>query len=94
MDLIRQVPAIAAVAALLVASLAWLRRHGLIRPAGGAWQQAIPRHLESLDRLSLTPQHSLHLVRLGGRAYLVGSSPAGINLLASSDWKPYEEQSQ
>jgi flagellar biogenesis protein FliO len=91
MDWIRQVLAVAAVVTLLVASLAWLRRRGLVRPAsGGTWPRR-PRHLESLDRLSLSPQHSLHLVRLGGRAVLVGRSPSGITLLASTEWRAQEE---
>jgi flagellar biogenesis protein FliO len=94
MDLTRQLLGIAAVMALLIASLAWLRRRGLAKPMSGPWQRARTRHLESLDRLSLTPQHSLHLVRMGGRAFLLGRSPAGVNLLASSDWRPEEAQNR
>jgi flagellar biogenesis protein FliO len=33
--------------------------------------------------LSLTPQHSLHLVRVADRTLLVGLSPQGCNLLES-----------
>jgi flagellar biogenesis protein FliO len=36
-----------------------------------------------IDRLALTPQHSLHLVRLADRTLLVGLSPQGCNLLES-----------
>ena len=53
-----------------------------------------PRGLEPVDRLSLTPQHSLHLVRMGGRMILVGRSPSGITLLASDEWRPGEETVQ
>ena len=91
MDLIRQVVVITAMMTLLVVSLAWLRRRGLARPTAGPWQRNRPRHLESLDRLALTPQHSLHLVRMGKRAFLVGRSPAGLSLLASSEWRPEED---
>jgi flagellar biogenesis protein FliO len=91
MDWIRQVLAIATVGILLAASLAWLRRRGLWRPAGnGTWRRR-PRQLELVDRLSLTSQHSLHLVRLGERAILVGRSPSGITLLSSSKWSPQED---
>lgn len=38
--------------------------------------------LERLDRLTLSPQHSIHLVRVAGRALLLGVSPAGIQVLA------------
>jgi flagellar biogenesis protein FliO len=37
--------------------------------------------MERIERLMLSPQHSLHLVRVAGRALLVGVSPAGIQVL-------------
>jgi flagellar biogenesis protein FliO len=37
--------------------------------------------IERLERVVLSPQHSLHLVRVAGRALLVGVSPAGIQVL-------------
>jgi flagellar biogenesis protein FliO len=55
---------------------------------GRVWLRPVKgRALEQVDRLALTPQHSLHLVRLGGRALLIGRSPAGIALLDSSEWR-------
>jgi hypothetical protein len=39
--------------------------------------------MECLERLRLGPQHTLHLVRLGDRAMLVASSPAGCSLVES-----------
>jgi flagellar biosynthetic protein FliO len=39
--------------------------------------------LEIVDRLPLTPQHSLHLVRWADRTLLIGLSPTGCNLLES-----------
>lgn len=65
-------------AALAAGSLASLwRRKGLgaARTAGRGLQ------LERLERLALSPQHSLHLVRVAGRALLLGVSPAGIQVL-------------
>jgi flagellar biogenesis protein FliO len=39
------------------------------------------RSLEALERLALTPQHSLHLVRIGGREVVVATYPQGCVLL-------------
>lgn len=79
MDVLQQIAAVTAVLALLAATLWWLRRRGFAgvplvrRPAG--------RKLECLERLPLSPQHTLHLVRLGDRALVVASSPSGCALL-------------
>jgi flagellar biogenesis protein FliO len=94
MDWIRQLLAVAAVLALTLASLAWLRRRGWLRLAGPGARAGKLRHLEPVDRLALTPQHSLHLVRMGRRLLLVGRSPSGITLLDSAEWGPEEEASQ
>jgi flagellar biogenesis protein FliO len=40
-----------------------------------------PRQLESIERLPLTPHHSLHLVRVEDRTVLVAVSPGGCSLL-------------
>jgi flagellar biogenesis protein FliO len=86
MEWIRQVLAVSGVLLLLGTGLWYLRRKGLaqygVRPSTGARK----RTLEAVERLPLGPQHSLHLVRLGGRALLVGTSPTGCALLDSSDW--------
>ena len=39
--------------------------------------------MESLERLPLGPQHTLHLVRMGETALLVACSPAGCALVQS-----------
>ena len=78
----RQILAVSGVLLLLAASVWWLRRKGLaVRLPGGGRK----RSMESLERLVLSPQHSLHLVTLGGRALLLGTSPAGCTLLESFD---------
>lgn len=76
-----QMLAVALVAALLAGTLLWLRRKGFGGTAGKLLGIRRPRRLEMLDRLSLTPQHSLHLVRLGNRTLLLGRSPSGLALL-------------
>jgi flagellar biogenesis protein FliO len=79
MDYVGQVVAVAAVLGLLGAVLAWARRRGL----GGLARTGRPggRKLEALERLSLGPQHTLHLVRMGEQALVVACSPAGCAVL-------------
>ncbi len=38
--------------------------------------------LQSEARLALTPQHSLHVVRVGERRYLLSTHPAGLSTIA------------
>jgi len=84
MELVRQIVAVSGVLLLLAGALWWLRRHGVaqVRPRRGGR----PRMLETVDRLALVPQHSLHLVRVGGRGLLVAAGPSGCTLLDSFDW--------
>jgi flagellar biosynthetic protein FliO len=77
-----QLLAILMVLGILCGGLWVLRRKGLVqtnfrRPAT---RNGEPR-LEVLDRLALTPQHSVHLIRIVDRVLLVGLSPGGCNLL-------------
>jgi flagellar biogenesis protein FliO len=79
MEVLQQIVTAAGVLALLAGTLLWLRRRGVVsvlpRRRSGA------RRLDSLERLPLGPQHTLHLVRLGQTALLVSSSPAGCALI-------------
>jgi flagellar biogenesis protein FliO len=92
METIQQSGAVALVLALLLLTLWWLRRRGLTGVAGGLplVRKANSRCLESLERLPLGPQHTLHLVRLGGAALLISASPAGCSLLHRVDWREIE----
>jgi flagellar biogenesis protein FliO len=86
MNWTEQMLAVALVAALLAGTLVWLRRKGFAGTAGNRLRLLRrPRRLEMLDRLSLTPQHSLHLVRLGTRTILLGRSPSGLALLDTAE---------
>jgi flagellar biogenesis protein FliO len=90
MEVIRQVLAVSAVLLLLVFALWWLRRKGLVRHgSGGSRKNA----LQAVERLTLGPQHSLHLVRLAGRGLLVGTSPAGCAVLESFEWASLDSRS-
>ena len=79
-----------AVLGLLAAALGWLRRR-----RGGGWSGAWGggafrrvRRLEAIEHLRLTPQHSLHLVRVEDRAWIVAVGGAGCTLLGSLAWPP------
>ncbi|MCL6507340.1 MAG: flagellar biosynthetic protein FliO [Bryobacteraceae bacterium] len=62
-----------------MAAAGWLA--GLWRAPGRARASGPRTRMERIERLMLSPQHSLHLVRVAGRALLVGVSPAGIQVL-------------
>ena len=84
----QQVLAVSLVLGLLAAGLWWLRRKGLVR-YGPRFSR--PHALQAAERLMLGPQHSLHLVRLGGRGLLVATSPAGCAVLESFEWATLEQ---
>lgn len=86
MEITEQIVAIGAVFALLAAVLWWLRRRGIARFVTGGSKGAAAGPLEGVARLSLGPQHSLHLVRVGGRGVLIGRSPAGLTVIESMGW--------
>jgi flagellar biogenesis protein FliO len=90
MESIRQVMAISGVLLLLGAALWWLRRKGLAQYGGRPSTGARKRNLESVERLALGPQHSLHLVRMAGRALLVATSPTGCAVVESTEWSAIE----
>lgn len=80
MEIARQVSAVMLVFALLAAALWTLRRGGSWRIAQGL-RTPRARSLEAVERLALTPQHSLHLVKIGGREVVVATYPQGCVLL-------------
>ncbi len=72
------------VAAALAAACLTLRKRGNRFPWLNGREK---RHLELLDRLPLTHQHSLHLVALKGRWLAIAVTPQGCQLLESGDDK-------
>jgi len=85
MEAIQQTGAVAAVLALLLLTLWWLRRRGFAGMTLG--RKTTARLMESVERLPLGPQHALHLVRLGESALLISSSPAGCALIHRAGWQ-------
>ena len=81
MEILMQVLSAILVIGSLVLVVWALRRGGFwrLRVAGRKHRQA--RQLESLERLSLSPHHTLHLVRVGGGNILVALYSGGCTLL-------------
>ena len=83
-SLFQQTVAVFVVLALLVATLWFLRAKGVARLRVG-----LPGRLSScklmqvIERVPLTAQHSLHLVRIQDRVILIGVSPSGCNGIES-----------
>ncbi len=89
MELARDVAAVAAVLGLLFAMLKLARRGGFVSAidrARGVWptSKAPEKDLQKLERVTLTPQHSLHLVRFGTRTLVIATHPGGSSVLAES----------
>jgi flagellar biosynthetic protein FliO len=89
MEMFNQIAAVVLVLGLTAGVAWWLRRRGAL-PAGLPRKTAGKR-LESLERLPLGPQQTLHLVRLGEKALLVAATPAGCALLDRVDLRVLEE---
>lgn len=83
METVRQIGAVALVLSLALFAAWRLRRVGLngSAPTLALGRRSRTRRLEILERLALGPQHSLHLVRVGGNTLLIGASPSGCALL-------------
>ncbi len=73
--------AVVALAVFLTRRLPGSRFWRAVRPGGrGRW-------MASVERLSLTPQHTLHLVRVRDRAVLVAAHSRGCQLLGTWPWE-------
>jgi flagellar biogenesis protein FliO len=79
------------VLSLLGGALWWLRRKGMASFAlpGPALNKR--KSIRVVERLALTPQHSLHLVKVEDRTLLIAASPAGCALLESLS-EPVQER--
>ena len=85
MESLQQTIAVFVVLALLGGTLFWLRRKGWAQFSLSAKRGSVSRKIQLIERLPLSAQHSLHLVRVGGRELLIGVSPAGCTVLDHSE---------
>lgn len=85
MDVLRQVFSVLLVFSLLGAVLWLLRRGGRISFQGLAARRALgnSRSMIAVERLQLTPQHTLHLVCIHGREVLVATHPQGCSVITA-----------
>jgi flagellar biosynthetic protein FliO len=81
MELTEQIAMVLAVFALLGALLWFLKRRGLASLNLGPRRGPSGRRIEVLERVPLTPQHVLHLVRVSDKVLLIGTAPSGCTLL-------------
>jgi len=78
MDSIRQMLSVLFVLGLLAGVLWWLRTKGM---ANFTVRRGPGKSLRVIERITLTPQHSLHLVHVSERDILIATSPAGCTIL-------------
>jgi len=81
MEAIQQALVVVFVLGLLGATLYWLRGQGMARFGGKSMGRGAARRMQTIERLALSPQHSLHLVNVSGRVLLIAVSPAGCSVL-------------
>jgi flagellar biogenesis protein FliO len=81
MDVIQPLAAIVFVMALLGGALLLLKKRGgaTFRMPGISGSAA--KRLEVMERVSLGPQHALHLVRVDGRTMVVTTAPGGCQIV-------------
>jgi flagellar biogenesis protein FliO len=66
----------------LAGAFFWLRKKGFVRASAALQRRGSTMRV--IERVHLTPQHSLHLVSLGSRTILVAASPSNCQILDSS----------
>lgn len=92
MEYLQQMLAVLAVFGILGGALWWLRRRGLARfsMTTSRKNQGV---LSQVERLPLSPTHSLHLVRMADRVILIASWPGGCQAIESSPWNQIAQSS-
>ena len=78
MELSEQIAMVLAVFALLGALVWFTKRRGL---ASFAPRRGKIRNLELLERVQLTPQHAIHMVRVSDKVVLIATAPSACVLL-------------
>ncbi len=88
MEIFQQIGAIAFVFSLLGVALWWLRGRNMA--VLGPARPSVSR-LQVIDRVRLTPQHSVHILRAGDRELTIAVHPSGCTLLAETRTAPEEK---
>lgn len=81
MELTEQIGMILAVFVLLGGLLWFAKRRGMATFPIGSRRGGSGKRLEVLERIPLTAQHSLHLVRVSDRTVLIATAPSSCTLL-------------
>jgi len=81
MQLTEQIGMVLLVFGLLGGLLWFAKKRGLAAFPLGARRGGNGRRLEVLERVPLTPQHALHLVRVVDRTVLIATAPSSCTLL-------------
>lgn len=81
MESVQQALSVLLVLGLLGGALWWLRRKGMAQFPLKTRASGKARSMRVVERLALTPQHSLHLVSVKGRTVLIAVSPGGCSVL-------------
>jgi flagellar biosynthetic protein FliO len=81
MEIAEQVSMVLLVFALLGGMLWFLKRRGVAALSFTSRKSRKTRRLEVLERVPLTAQHALHLVRVSGKTLLIGTAPTSCTLL-------------
>lgn len=81
MDAFQQATAVITVMGVLIGSLWLLRQRGIVSWRGLARSNQCERKLQVVERVQLSPQHCLCLVRIEHRTLLIGTSPSDCRVL-------------
>ena len=91
-ELIRQVVAVGVVFGLLGGAVWFLGQRG--NALGSIFERAPKRgsRMQVIERLRLTPQHTLVMVRVADRSLLVALHPGGVAVLPTEPLRPEESR--
>jgi flagellar biogenesis protein FliO len=81
---LQQLLAVIFVLAALWATAWFLKKKGGIPFALGVSASRGPRRIEQLDKARLTPQHSIHVMRIDGETIVVGVHPQGFTTIRAA----------
>jgi flagellar biosynthetic protein FliO len=81
MELAEQISMVLLVFAILGGTVWFLKKRGMASLSLPLRKSGRTRQLEVLERVTLTPQHALHLVRVADKVLLIGTAPTACTLL-------------